>query len=245
VPLAHRVGPLFFGVDLAREPRARRLVEAIALDLRQIHPNADDHARTLLVKARTCLGTERTAHNVGPGNSQEPISIVPVNSIDADFVTRLGLCLEERFLAPFLVRAPLRVPKNVLNGVRGQLFTGALATQITSKYPPRDGYVLSITDYDLYRISARYVFGEGDPTTHIALVSRFRLTPEFYGEPVDENLLFQRTLKESVRALGRALGLRNCLNQRCAMHHADSIFETDNRLSNLCDTCEKRAKAGR
>jgi predicted Zn-dependent protease len=200
---------------------------------------------TLLVKARTCLGTRRTAQDVGPGNTQEPISIVPVNSIDADFVTRLGLCLEERFLAPFLVRAPLRVPKNVLNGVRGQLFTGALATQIATKYPPRDGYVLSITDYDLYRISARYVFGEGDPTTHIALVSRFRLAPEFYGEPVDENMLFQRTLKESVRALGRALGLRNCLNQRCAMHHADSIFETDNRLSNLCDTCEKRAKAGR
>jgi len=184
-------------------------------------------------------------HDVGPGNSQEPISIVPVNSIDADFVTRLGLCLEERFLAPFVVRAPLRVPKNVLNGVRGQLFTGALATQIATKYPPRDGYVLSITDYDMYRISARYVFGEGDPTTHIALVSRFRLSPEFYGESADENLLFQRTLKESVRALGRALGLRNCLNQRCAMHHADSIFETDNRLSNLCDACEKRAKAGR
>jgi predicted Zn-dependent protease len=187
----------------------------------------------------------RIARDVGPGSTQEPISIVPVNSIDADFVTRLGLCLEERFLSPFLVRPPLRVPKNVLNGVRGQLFTGALATQITTKYPPRDGYVLSITDYDLYRISARYVFGEGDPTTHIALVSRFRLAPEFYGEPVDENILFQRTLKESVRALGRALGLRNCLNQRCAMHHADSIFETDNRLSNLCETCEKRAKAGR
>ena len=183
--------------------------------------------------------------NVGPENSSEPISIVPVNSIDADFVTRLGLCLEERFLAPFFVRAPLRVPKNVLNGVRGQLFTGVLSSQISSTYPPGDGYALCITDYDLYRISSRYVFCEGDRATHIALVSRHRLSPEFYGETADENVLFQRTLKESVRALGRAMGLRNCLNQRCAMHHADSIFETDNRLSNLCDVCDKRARAGR
>jgi archaemetzincin len=182
---------------------------------------------------------------VGPANAHEPISIVPVNSIDADFLTRLGLCLEERFLAPFVVRAPLRIPKNALNGVRGQLFAGALAARLAASYPPHDGFVLAITDYDLYKISARYVFGEGDPTTHVALVSRHRLAPEFYGEAADENLLFQRTLKESVRALGRAFGLRNCLNQRCAMHHANSIFETDNRLSNLCESCEKRVRAGR
>lgn len=180
---------------------------------------------------------------MGPGNSREPISIVPVNSIDADFMTRLGLCLEERFLSPFMVRAPLRVPKNVLNGTRGQLFAGALAAQLSASYPPNGSFVLAVTDYDLYKISARYVFAEGDPATHIALVSRHRLAPEFYGEAVDENLLFQRTLKESVRALGRAFGLRNCLNQRCAMHSANSIFETDNRLSNLCEGCEKRIRA--
>lgn len=182
---------------------------------------------------------------MGPENTREPISLVPVNSIDADFMTRLGLCLEERFLAPFVVRLPLRIPKNVLNGVRGQLFSGALATQLATTYPPGESYALAITDYDLYKISSRYVFGEGDPTTHLALVSRHRLAPEFYGESADDNVLFQRTLKEAVRALGRAFGLRNCLNQRCAMHHADSIFETDNHLSNLCENCEKRARAGR
>lgn len=181
----------------------------------------------------------------GNANSREQISIVPVNSIDASFLTRLGLCLEERFISPFLVRAPLRVPKTALNGVRGQLFAGALATQLGAAYPPGDGYVLGVTDYDLYKTSARYVFGDGDAVTRLALVSRHRLAPEFYGEPADENMLFQRTLKECVRALGHAFGLRNCLNQRCAMHHADSIFVTDNRLSHLCDACEKRSRAGR
>ncbi|MBV8602063.1 MAG: hypothetical protein JO359_10915 [Candidatus Eremiobacteraeota bacterium] len=179
------------------------------------------------------------------GNSREQISIVPVNSIDASFLTRLGLCLEERFLAPFLVRAPVRMPKTALNGVRGQLFAGALVARLATSYPPKEGYVLGITDYDLYKTSARYIFGEGDPVTRIALVSRHRLSPDFYGEQPDENVLFQRTLKEAVRSIGHAFGLHNCLNQRCAMHHADSIFETDNRLSHLCDGCEKRARAQR
>lgn len=242
---AHRVGPLFVRVNFAREPGATALVEAIALDLRDVDPNAHYHGVSLLVEPRTRLGESGTSQNVGPGNSREPISIVPINQIDADFITRLGLCLEERFLAPFVVRSALQIPKKVLNGVRGQLFTGALATQVSNAYPPGDSYVLAITDYDLYKISTRYVFGEGDPATHLALVSRHRLAPEFYGESADENVLFQRTLKETVRALGRTFGLRNCLNQRCAMHHADSIFETDNQLSNLCDNCEKRARAGR
>ena len=179
------------------------------------------------------------------GNSREQISIVPVNSIDASFLTRLGLCLEERFLAPFLVRAPVRMPKTALNGVRGQLFAGALVARLATSYPPKEGYVLGITDYDLYKTSARYVFGEGDSTTHVAMVSRHRLAPEFYGESSDENVVFQRTLKECVRALGHAFGLPNCHNQRCAMYHADSIFETDNRLSHLCEGCEKRTRAGR
>lgn len=245
VAFAHRVAPLFFRVNFPLEPRAAALVETIALDFRNVDPKADDHAVSLLVEPRTCLGASRNARDVGPGTTREPISIVPVNTIDADFMTRLGLCLEERFLAPFIVRSSLRVPKSVLNGVRGQLFAGALSNQLTAAYPPGESFVLAITDYDLYKISSRYVFGEGDPATHVALVSRHRLAPEYYGEASDENVLFQRTLKEAVRALGRAFGLRNCLNQRCAMHHADSIFETDNHLSNLCDNCEKRARAGR
>ena len=180
------------------------------------------------------------------GTTREQISIVPVNSIDAAFLTRLGLCLEERFLAPFLVRAAAAPAEDgAQRHVRGQLFAGALATQLEAAYPPGDGFVLGLTDYDLYKTSARYVFGDGDQVTHVAYVSRHRLAPDFYGEASDENLLFQRTLKECVRALGLAFGLSKCLNQRCAMHHADSIFETDNRLSHLCDACEKRARAGR
>src|ERR1700694_4679188 len=45
IALAHRVPHLFLGVHLACEPRALRLVEAIALHLGQVDPDSDDHPK--------------------------------------------------------------------------------------------------------------------------------------------------------------------------------------------------------
>ncbi|MBV8689988.1 MAG: archemetzincin, partial [Candidatus Eremiobacteraeota bacterium] len=72
-----------------------------------------------------------------------------------------------------------------------------------------------------------------------------RLRGEFYGEDADQDLLFQRTLKESVCGIGRAMGLKACYDARCAMHHSSSVFETDNKMSHLCDQCDKRSRAER
>ena len=47
VALAQRVRHFFLGIDLAREPRALALVEAIPLDLRQVNPNPQDHGRII------------------------------------------------------------------------------------------------------------------------------------------------------------------------------------------------------
>ena len=46
------------------------------------------------------------------------ISVVPINMIDHQVLTRLALCLEERFLATCIVRASLPIPKTALNSVR-------------------------------------------------------------------------------------------------------------------------------
>ena len=45
------------------------------------------------------------------------ISVVPINMIDHQVLTRLALCLEERFLATCIVRASLPIPKTALNSV--------------------------------------------------------------------------------------------------------------------------------
>ena len=173
------------------------------------------------------------------------ISIVPINAIDAGLLTRLALCLEERFLATAVVRAPLVVPKSALNSTRGQLFFGSLASRIGAAYDAREALILGVTDFDLYKTSHPFVFGSSSEAQRCAVVSLHRLRSEFYGDAADENALFQRLLKESVHEIGHALGLKHCYNARCAMYYSNSVFDTDNKFSHFCEACERRSRANR
>lgn len=173
------------------------------------------------------------------------ISIVPINTIDAGLLTRLALCLEERFLFTCVVRAPLRLPKSALNSVRKQLFFGSAVTKLTTAYETQDEIVLGVTDYDLYKTSHQFIFGSSSAAQRCAVVSIHRLRAEFYGEPADENALFQRLLKEAVHELGHTVGLKHCYNARCAMYYSNSVFDTDNKHSHFCETCDKRSRASR
>jgi archaemetzincin len=170
------------------------------------------------------------------------ISIVPVNSIDPAFLSRLALCLEERFLFPCSVERAVRIPATTLNSVRKQLFLNTLLSKAAAASPELDGYRLVITDFDLYKTSHQFIFGDASEEGRAAAVSLHRLRTEFYGEEPDANLLFQRTLKEAVHDLGHAFGLKHCYNARCAMYSPGSIYDTDNKLSHFCDVCEKRVR---
>ncbi|GAC1397880.1 MAG: archaemetzincin family Zn-dependent metalloprotease [Vulcanimicrobiaceae bacterium] len=172
------------------------------------------------------------------------ISIVPINAMDVAMLERLALCLEERFLFSCVVARIVRVPATALNGVRKQMFFNTLVARVATA-PAIDGFRLAVTDFDLYKTSHQFVFGDASEEQRIAIVSTHRLRGEFYGERGDANVLFQRTLKEAVHDLGHVLGLKHCFNARCAMYYSNSIYDTDNKLSHFCDSCEKRVRANR
>ena len=173
------------------------------------------------------------------------IRIVPINTVDAAFTNRLGPCLEERFLVAASVERSLVVARTTLNATRGQLFVSTLSAKVQHAHPQGGGALLAITDFDLYKTSHRFVFGDADDANGIAVVSLHRLRSEFYGEPADANLLFQRLLKEAIHELGHAFGLKHCYNARCAMYYSNSIFETDNKAPNFCEVCDRRLARAR
>jgi archaemetzincin len=173
------------------------------------------------------------------------LCIVPINAVDSGLLTRLALCLEERFLYRCAVRTPLVVPRTVLNSVRKQLFFGSIVSKLSTAYELREDLLLGITDFDLYKTSHQFIFGGSNSAQRCAVVSTHRLRAEFYGEKPDENALFQRLLKEAVHEIGHTLGLKHCYNARCAMYYSNSIFDTDNKFSQFCDACDKRSRANR
>jgi archaemetzincin len=173
------------------------------------------------------------------------IRIVPINTVDRVFLDRLAPCLEERFIAGVRVERSLVVPRSTLNATRGQLFVSTLITKVQRAHPEPGAAVLAITDFDLYKTSHRFVFGDADEAQAIAVVSVHRLRSDFYGEASDFNMLFQRTLKECVHELGHTFGLKHCYNARCAMYYSNSIFETDNKMPHFCEICDRRLSRAR
>ncbi|MDQ6826708.1 MAG: hypothetical protein M3Z14_05860 [Candidatus Eremiobacteraeota bacterium] len=172
------------------------------------------------------------------------VRIVPVNAIEPAFLSRLASCLEERFLYTCLVERALAVPRSAMNRARGQMFRNALSAKILEVFPPTNGdFLLGITEWDMYKTSHRFIFGDADERYRLAIVSLHRLRSQFYGEHPDGNLLFQRTVKEGVHQLGRTLGLGPCFNSRCAMYVSGSIFDIDNKWSNFCELCDRRCRA--
>jgi len=168
------------------------------------------------------------------------IRIVPVNAMDGTFLDRLAPCIEERFLCTVDLERSLAVPRSALNSTRGQLFLSTLVTRVRRAHPEGGVIYLALTDYDLYKTSHRFIYGDADEQQGVAAVSLHRLRSEYYGEAGDSNVLFQRTLKECVHELGHAFGLKHCYNARCAMYYSNSIFETDNKMPYFCEACDKR-----
>jgi archaemetzincin len=168
------------------------------------------------------------------------IRIVPINAMDGSFLDRLAPCLEERFLQSVRIERSLVVPRSSLNATRSQLFLPTLVARVRRAHPEGGGVYLAITDYDLYKTSQRFVYGDADEQQGVAIVSIHRLRSEYYGETPDANLLFQRTLKECVHDLGHVFGLKHCFNARCAMYYSNSIFEADNKMPHFCDACDRR-----
>ncbi|HTV93204.1 MAG TPA: archaemetzincin family Zn-dependent metalloprotease [Verrucomicrobiae bacterium] len=173
------------------------------------------------------------------------IRIVPINAMEGAFLDRLAPCLEERFLSTVQIERALAVPRSTLNATRAQLFLSTLIARVRRAHPDGAGLFLALTDYDLYKTSHRFIYGDADEAQGVAAVSLHRLRSEYYGEEPDPNVLFQRTLKECVHELGHAFGLRHCYNARCAMYYSNSIFETDNKMSHFCEACDKRISRAR
>ncbi len=154
-----------------------------------------------------------------------------------------------RGLVPLLARllpadgelvTPWFDPERAFDASRGQYHSTRLLAELLDG--PSAGYdrVLGVTSVDLFIPVLTYVFGEAQLDGRAAAVSLHRLRPEAYGLPVDDALLSDRLLKESLHELGHTFGLLHCLEPDCVMHSSTYVEDIDLKSAAFCGDCRAR-----
>lgn len=102
-----------------------------------------------------------------------------------------------------------------------------------------EGKILIITEMDLYVPVLTFVFGEAQLNGKHSVLSACRLHEEFYTGRTNNELFYERLLKETLHELGHNFGLLHCLDWDCVMHSSNSIEEVDIKGSAYCNHCLK------
>jgi archaemetzincin len=170
------------------------------------------------------------------------VGFLPVGQVNLALLKNLSEMLAKTFPDTVFSILTKNLPLNekTYNKTRKQYNSNAILANIKTradKEKKRYNRILGVVDADIYVPDLNYVFGEAYAPGNAALISFWRLKPEFYKEKPDEKTLAMRALKEATHELGHTLGLQHCYRSACVMHFSNSIFDTDKKQNVFCDEC--------
>ena len=120
---------------------------------------------------------------------------------------------------------------------RRQYHSTLLLAGLLRHLPDPGSKIVGLTSVDLFIPVLTFVFGQAQLDGSGAVISTHRLHTDYYGLPLDEGLLLERSIKEAVHELGHTFGLVHCADYRCVMHAATYVEDVDLKDSVLCPAC--------
>lgn len=169
------------------------------------------------------------------------IALVSIGSIDQEVITSLKDGLYDLYKWQVFAHFSATAPDHAYDAKRKQYLATVILNDLTMNFGDKgSGGLLGITGHDLYVPGLNFVFGLSGKTG--ALVSIFRLKPEFYALPPNRALFMRRVLTEAVHELGHTYGLGHCSDPACVMFFSNSIADTDVKGPGYCFRCLGRLK---
>ena len=168
------------------------------------------------------------------------LTVLRIGNVDTEVVQHVLHGLSQTFpeVECTLSESVMPIPKEAYNQARHQYHSTHILAKIIKYVEKLDvDNVLGVTAFDLYVPGLNFVFGEARCPGKVAIISLFRLNPEFYGQSANKQLFYERAVKEAVHEVGHTLGLVHCKNSSCVMFFSNSILDTDRKESKFCEKC--------
>lgn len=163
--------------------------------------------------------------------------LAPVVFSNKQLLDRIMETLQQTFKT-YVSKVSLSIDTDSLYSFeRRQYFSTGFIEQSIKQTVHIEGKVLLITDLDIYVPVLTFLFGEAQLRGKHSIVSVFRLHEEFYSGATNNELLFERTIKEVYHELGHNFGLIHCHNWDCVMHSSNNIEEVDLKGNIYCKSC--------
>jgi len=173
------------------------------------------------------------------------IGILPIGQIASEALPEIARGLVKLFpdTTSSVITEALPLPEQAFEKKRKQYNSSQILNELRVFVAKNAEFhrILGVADVDVFASGLNYVFGEAYTPGKAALISLWRLRPEFYHERGDVSIFKLRSLKEAIHELGHTLGLHHCRSNFCVMHFSNSIFDTDKKQSLLCDQCYLQA----
>ena len=174
------------------------------------------------------------------------VGILQVGQVAPEVMAAIAEGLRKTYpdTAADLITDVLSVPQGAFDKKRSQYNSSLLLNEVrvyAAKKKQVFHRILGVVDADMYAFGLNYVFGEAYTPGVAALVSVWRLKPEFYKDKPNQALNLLRAQKEAVHEVGHTLGVKHCPRSLCVMHFSNSIFDTDKKQNLLCDECYLQA----
>ncbi|MGA3191664.1 MAG: archaemetzincin family Zn-dependent metalloprotease [Candidatus Bathyarchaeia archaeon] len=174
------------------------------------------------------------------------IGVLRIGQVDSDTTKRIQESISTILTQSTctVIDGEIPLPEKAFNKTREQHRSDVILGKVRS-YAEKSRFdrVLGVADVDVFVLNLNFVFGQADCNGKAALISLWRLRPEYYGDLPNEQLFHERSVKEAVHELGHTFGLEHCSNVFCVMHFSTSIYETDVKHSLFCRRCSVKAEA--